>query len=143
MATLENILVFIRCVENGSFSSAGRSLGLSAAVISHRIKMLEQHLGCRLFHRTTRQMRLTEQGGIFHERCVEIREPGGPEVLDPGLLQVGQVPAVVDDSHGVGLGEPDPDAVAEREIHVSKVAKRRQKYSYFWAGSLYIAHSMA
>ena len=74
MAILENINVFIRCVELGSFSSAGRSLGLSAAVVSHRIKMLEQHLGCRLFHRTTRQMRLTEQGGVFHERCVEIRE---------------------------------------------------------------------
>lgn len=74
MATLDNINVFTRCVALGSFSSAGRSLGLSAAVVSHRIKMLEQHLGCRLFHRTTRQMRLTEQGAIFHEHCLEIQE---------------------------------------------------------------------
>jgi DNA-binding transcriptional LysR family regulator len=74
MATLDNINVFTRCVALGSFSSAGRSLGLSAAVVSHRIKMLEQHLGCRLFHRTTRQMRLTEQGGIFHEHCLDIQE---------------------------------------------------------------------
>ncbi|HEV2571080.1 MAG TPA: LysR family transcriptional regulator [Beijerinckiaceae bacterium] len=74
MATLENISVFIRSVEAGSFSAAGRSLGLSAAVVSHRIKTLERHLGCRLFHRTTRQMRLTEQGRVFYERCIEIRE---------------------------------------------------------------------
>lgn len=74
MATLDNINVFTRCVALGSFSSAGRSLGLSAAVVSHRIKMLEQHLGCRLFHRTTRQMRLTEQGAIFHEHCLDIQE---------------------------------------------------------------------
>ena len=74
MASLDNIHVFTRCVALGSFSSAGRSLGLSAAVVSHRIKMLEQHLGCRLFHRTTRQMRLTEQGAIFHEHCLEILE---------------------------------------------------------------------
>ena len=74
MASLDNIHVFTRCVALGSFSSAGRSLGLSAAVVSHRIKMLEQHLGCRLFHRTTRQMRLTEQGAIFHEHCLEIQE---------------------------------------------------------------------
>ncbi len=74
MAALEHINVFIRSVESGSFSAAGRSLGMSPAVVSHRIKSLEQHLGCRLFHRTTRQMRLTEQGSVFHERCLEIRE---------------------------------------------------------------------
>jgi DNA-binding transcriptional LysR family regulator len=90
MATLENILVFIRCVEQGSFSAAGRGLGLSAAVVSHRIKMLEQHLGCRLFHRTTRQMRLTEQGGIFHERCVEIRE--AVERAEASVAEAGHSP---------------------------------------------------
>jgi DNA-binding transcriptional LysR family regulator len=90
MATLENINVFIRSVEGGSFSAAGRSIGLSAAVVSHRIKMLERHLGCRLFHRTTRQMRLTEQGGVFYERCIEIRE--AVERAESSVADMGAAP---------------------------------------------------
>lgn len=74
MATLDGIEVFIRSVDHGSFSAAGRSLRLSAALVSHRIQVLERHLGCRLFNRTTRRMQLTEQGRVFYERCLEIRE---------------------------------------------------------------------
>ncbi len=90
MATLENITVFVRSVEFGSFSSAGRATGLSAAVVSHRIKMLEQHLGCRLFHRTTRKMQLTEQGRIFYERCLEIRE--AVERAETSIAEMGASP---------------------------------------------------
>lgn len=72
MSTLENISVLVRAVELGSFSAAGRSMRLSAAVISHRIRSLEQHLGCRLFNRTTRKMHLTEQGRIYYEHCLEV-----------------------------------------------------------------------
>lgn len=90
MATLENINVFVRSVEFGSFSSAGRATGLSAAVVSHRIKMLEQHLGCRLFHRTTRKMQLTDQGRIFYERCLEIRE--AVERAEASVAEVGADP---------------------------------------------------
>ena len=74
MATLENVIVFIRAVELGSFTAAGRSLRLSAAVVSHRVMRLETQVGCRLFNRTTRKMHLTEQGRIFYERCVEVKE---------------------------------------------------------------------
>ena len=74
MASLDNIESFVRSVELGSFSAAGRSLRLSAAVISHRMQVLERHLGCRLFNRSTRKMQLTEPGRIFYERCLEIRE---------------------------------------------------------------------
>ncbi len=69
---LDNIRVFIRTVELGSFSTAGRSMRLSAAVVSHRIRRLEQQLGCRLFNRTTRKMQLTEQGRVFYENCLEV-----------------------------------------------------------------------
>ncbi|MEQ1649160.1 MAG: LysR family transcriptional regulator [Hyphomicrobiaceae bacterium] len=74
MSKLENIRVLIRTVELGSFSAAGRSMRLSAAVVSHRIRTLEQQLGCRLFNRTTRKMHLTEQGRTFYEHCVEVCE---------------------------------------------------------------------
>jgi DNA-binding transcriptional LysR family regulator len=74
MATLENIVVFIRVVELGSFSEAGRTLRLSPAVVSYRIQCLEKHLGCRLFNRTTRKLQPTEQGRAFYESSLEIRD---------------------------------------------------------------------
>jgi DNA-binding transcriptional LysR family regulator len=74
MATLENILVFIRVVELGSFTAAGNSLRMSPAVVSYRIQSLERHLGCRLFNRTTRKLSPTEQGRVFYESSLEVRE---------------------------------------------------------------------
>lgn len=74
MATLENIFVFIRVAELGSFTAAGRSLRMSPAVVSYRIQSLEKHLGCRLFNRTTRKLSPTEQGRAFYESSLDIRE---------------------------------------------------------------------
>jgi DNA-binding transcriptional LysR family regulator len=67
-------VLFIRVVEKGSFSSAGRDLRMSAAVVSHRIMTLEKRLGARLFTRTTRSMQLTTSGQLFHEHAVELVE---------------------------------------------------------------------
>lgn len=72
MSLIDNIRVLTRTVELGSFSAAGRNMRLSAGVVSHRIGSLEQHLGCRLFNRTTRRMQLTEQGRIFYDNCLDV-----------------------------------------------------------------------
>lgn len=90
MATLDNIEVFISSVDLGSFSAAGRSLRLSAALVSHRIQVLERHLGCRLFNRTTRRIQLTEQGRAFYERCLEIRE--AVERAEASIAEAGATP---------------------------------------------------
>lgn len=74
MGMLEDVTLFVRVVEKGSFSSAGRDLRISAAVVSHRIMSLEKRLGARLFTRTTRSMQLTTSGQLFHERAVELVE---------------------------------------------------------------------
>jgi DNA-binding transcriptional LysR family regulator len=74
MGMLEDISLFVRVVEKGSFSSAGRDLRMSAAVVSHRIMSLEKRLGARLFTRTTRSMQLTTSGQMFHERAIELVE---------------------------------------------------------------------
>jgi DNA-binding transcriptional LysR family regulator len=74
LAVLDSIRVFMRVMELGSFSTAARSLRMSAAVVSYRMKVLEDHLGCRLFTRTTRRMSPTEAGRIFYERCVDVIE---------------------------------------------------------------------
>jgi len=73
MALLENIRVFVRVVELGSFSAAGRNLRLSPAVVSHRIQQLEAHVGVRLLNRTTRQVQPTEQGMHYYEACLEVQ----------------------------------------------------------------------
>jgi len=64
--------IFARVVSSGSMSTAGRALGLSPAVISKRIKRLEDRLGTRLLQRTTRQISLTEAGQGFYERVLSV-----------------------------------------------------------------------
>ncbi len=74
MTSLDNLRIFMRSVELGSFSAAGRSMRMSAAVVSYRMAMLERELGCQLLLRTTRRMNLTEQGRLFYERCRQVIE---------------------------------------------------------------------
>jgi DNA-binding transcriptional LysR family regulator len=74
MISLENVRIFMRAVETGSFSAAGRKLRLSPSVVSYRIQLLEDHLNSRLLTRTTRSMNLTEAGRVFFERCIEVVE---------------------------------------------------------------------
>jgi DNA-binding transcriptional LysR family regulator len=72
LALLENIRVFVRVVEQGSLSAAGRQLRLSPAVVSHRMQALEAHLGARLLNRTTRRVQPTEQGQAFYNACQDV-----------------------------------------------------------------------
>lgn len=72
MSTLTDMEIFARVVTAGSLSAAGRELGLSPAVVSKRLKRLEDRLGTRLLQRTTRQIALTEAGRGFHDRVVQI-----------------------------------------------------------------------
>lgn len=65
MTRLEDLDIFAQVARNLSMSAAGRELGLSPAVVSKRIKHLEERLGTRLFQRTTRQLSLTEAGQGF------------------------------------------------------------------------------
>jgi DNA-binding transcriptional LysR family regulator len=65
METLANLEAFVRAAQGGSFSEAGRSLGLTAAAVSRNVAMLERNLGVRLFHRSTRKLTLTEAGERF------------------------------------------------------------------------------
>jgi DNA-binding transcriptional LysR family regulator len=65
METLANLESFVRTAEGGSFSEAGRRLGLTAAAVSRNVAMLERNLGVRLFQRSTRKLTLTEAGERF------------------------------------------------------------------------------
>jgi DNA-binding transcriptional LysR family regulator len=62
------ISLFAKAVETGSFSEAGRQSGVSPSSVSRRIDELENWIGSALFHRTTRQLVLTDAGRSFYER---------------------------------------------------------------------------
>lgn len=64
--------IFARVARTGNMSAAGREMGLSPAVVSKRISLLEERLGARLFQRTTRQLTLTETGEGYFKRVVDI-----------------------------------------------------------------------
>lgn len=68
---IEDIAVFATVVDQGSFSGAGRKLGLSKSVISKRVDRLERALGLRLLQRSTRSLSMTEAGRAIHERAAQ------------------------------------------------------------------------
>ncbi|MFC5463056.1 LysR family transcriptional regulator [Massilia niabensis] len=64
--------VFAAVVEAGSFTGATEPLGMSKAAVSRYVAELEERLGVRLLHRTTRRLSPTTEGEIFHARCREL-----------------------------------------------------------------------
>lgn len=72
MDSLTGLMAFVRTADLGSFVAAGRVLGLSASAVGKAVTRLEQQLGIRLLQRSTRSLRLTEEGHAFHERCRRI-----------------------------------------------------------------------
>jgi len=66
---LTEMSVFSRVVAAGSLSSAARELGLSPAMVSRRLSALEARLGVRLLNRTTRTLRLTDEGANYYDTC--------------------------------------------------------------------------
>lgn len=64
--------LFAEVVAAGSLSGAARNLRISLAMVSKRLAHLEQRLGARLIHRTTRRLSLTEAGERFHADVVDI-----------------------------------------------------------------------
>ena len=72
MDRITSMRVFVRAADAGSLSAAGRQLGMSPAMATKHVNALEARLGVKLFHRTTRRLRLTEAGGDYLEACQRI-----------------------------------------------------------------------
>jgi DNA-binding transcriptional LysR family regulator len=77
------ISLFIGVVRARSFSQAAVDAGLTPQAVSKAVRQLEDHLGVRLFHRTTRSLSLTDEG----TRLFELANPG-LRLLDEALDQV-------------------------------------------------------
>lgn len=69
MKSLDELAVFVEVVDRGSFTATAEHLEVSKAVISKYLARLEQRLGARLLHRTTRRQTLTEAGEALYRKA--------------------------------------------------------------------------
>src|ERR1700676_5087314 len=69
MATLDDVLIFVKVAQFESISRAARSLGMPISTVSRRLSILESKLGVSLLRRTTRRVTLTGQGREYFNQC--------------------------------------------------------------------------
>src|SRR5512143_3993907 len=69
---IEDMRIFAKVAETGSFTRAARALGLPKQTLSRRVNQLERTLAARLLVRSTRHLRLTDVGAAYAERCTEV-----------------------------------------------------------------------
>ena len=74
MKNLKQFLSFAAVARNSSFAAAARELGLAPSSVAKSVARLESDLGVRLFHRTTRAVRLTEEGDALFAKCARVLE---------------------------------------------------------------------
>lgn len=72
MQGLQSLLAFSETAKHGGFAAAARAMGTNPSTVAKAVGRLEASLGLRLFHRTTRQVRLTNDGEQLYERCQRV-----------------------------------------------------------------------
>ncbi|MEO3690661.1 LysR family transcriptional regulator [Roseateles paludis] len=93
---LGSIELFCRTAELRSFTAAAQASGLTPAAVSRSVSRLEERLGVRLLVRTTRQVRLTDSGQSYYERCRQAigqlveaeREVTGEQCVPTGAVRI-------------------------------------------------------
>lgn len=93
---LSGVELFCLVAQHEGFTSAARATGMTTAGISRSVSRLEARLGVRLLTRTTRRVRLTDEGQRFYEQCREAlnqlaeaeREVTGQQMLPAGLVRL-------------------------------------------------------
>jgi DNA-binding transcriptional LysR family regulator len=86
MDRLTSLPAFVRVVDSGGFSAAGRRLNMPTMMVSNHVQPLEDRLGVRLLNRTTRKVSLTEVGRAYYDRATQIL--ADLEAADAGALQL-------------------------------------------------------
>lgn len=90
MDRLENMEMFRRVAEMGSFSAVARQSNVARSVVTRQVAALEAHLGVKLIARSTRRLSLTSAGLAYLEKCREILDL--VEAAESDLAAEGQVP---------------------------------------------------
>jgi len=74
MQELQNMMIFAKVLECGSFSKAAEQLGMAKSSVSKKINELEKEFGVRLIQRSTRKLNVTEEGQSLYQRCRQISQ---------------------------------------------------------------------
>jgi DNA-binding transcriptional LysR family regulator len=90
MDNLGSLNAFVQAADARSFTIAGRQLGVSSSAVGKAVARLEERLGVRLLHRSTRTITLTPEGALFLERCRRIF--GEVEAAEQELAQTQDTP---------------------------------------------------
>lgn len=72
MDKIQAMQVFVRVAEMQSFTRAAESMGLPKGSVSRQLQALENQMGARLLHRTTRRVQMTQDGQIYYDRCRDL-----------------------------------------------------------------------
>ncbi|MCR6477443.1 LysR family transcriptional regulator [Variovorax sp. ZS18.2.2] len=102
-ANLNEILVFMAVVDEGSFIAGGQAMGLTRSAAGKAVGRLEDRLGVRLLNRTTRTLSLTDEGRVFYERGLLILsavDEAEASVAGPGGAPRGVLRLTVPDAFG-------------------------------------------
>ena len=83
MSRIDPLHIFIAVVDHKSFTRAAELMGFTPSAVSKQISQLEDRLGTRLLHRTTRSVMATEAGQLYYDRCRQILE-----TLDETEIQI-------------------------------------------------------
>lgn len=118
MENIAALRALVRVVESGSFSEAGRQMDMAPSSVSRQINEIEEDLGVRLFHRTTRKLSLTEAGQNYHDQITKILED-----LDEAKLAVSQQ----DNTPRGVLRITAPTGLSRRHI-IPAIAEFQEKY---------------
>lgn len=113
MARFDDVEVFVRVVERGSFHGAAQQLGLPATSVSRKIKALEERLGVQLLHRTTRRVWPSDAGLAYYQRCVSavaLLDQADAQVR--ALTQEPEGPLKVLMTHATGILILEPELAA-------------------------------
>jgi len=141
MDTIETLRTFVRVVETGSLSAVAREMNASQSTISRQIAQLEEHFGVRLFHRTTRHLRLTVDGENLREHATNVldmvdgmettvgRQKASPtglvRVATPvslGLMLMNRIPRLTERYPGLSVElvmEDDPGDMIENRLDLA------------------------
>jgi DNA-binding transcriptional LysR family regulator len=87
---LNDVLVFTRVVQSGSFTRAARALGMPKSTVSRKVSELEARLGARLLQRTTRRLSLTDVGRLYYQHSE--RAVSELEAADTAIAQMQGAP---------------------------------------------------
>ena len=88
MDKLQAMQLFARVVESGSYTAAAEQMDISRALASKLVQALEDQLGVRLLHRTTRRLSLTEAGQNYYQRISEVLAQLAEAEAEAAELQV-------------------------------------------------------